>query len=53
MTNNRKDFFIGGRWTPPATDRTFTLVNASTEAVIGTVPEAAEADIDAAVAAAR
>lgn len=53
MSNSRHQFFIGGQWVAPATDRTFTLVNASTEAVIGTVPEAAEADVDAAVAAAR
>ncbi|MBA4355785.1 MAG: aldehyde dehydrogenase, partial [Novosphingobium sp.] len=37
----------------PASSRTFTLVNASTEEVLGTVPEAVEADVDAAVAAAR
>jgi len=53
MTQSRNQFFIGGQWAAPASDRTFTLVNASTEAVIGRVPEATEADVDAAVAAAR
>jgi geranial dehydrogenase len=53
MSVSRKEFYIGGTWVAPASDRTFTLINASTEAVIGTVPEAVEADVDAAVAAAR
>ncbi|MER6077375.1 aldehyde dehydrogenase [Streptomyces sp. NPDC001833] len=45
--------YIGGEWIRPATDRTITPVNASTEEPLGQVPEAAEADIDVAVAAAR
>lgn len=53
MTQSRDTFFIGNAWVKPASSRTFTLVNASTEEVIGTVPEAVEADVDAAVAAAR
>lgn len=53
MTASRDSFFIGNEWVKPSTDRQFTLVNASTEDVIGTVPEAAEADVDKAVAAAR
>ena len=53
MTHSRNQFFIGGEWVAPASDRTFTLINASNETVIGTVPEAVEADIDAAVGAAR
>lgn len=53
MTTSRDTFYIGGQWVAPATDRKFTLINASTEEVIGTVPEGTEADIDAAVAAAR
>lgn len=53
MSVSRKEFYIGGQWVAPASDRTFTLINASTEAEIGTVPEAVEADVDAAVAAAR
>ncbi|MGW1743555.1 aldehyde dehydrogenase [Nocardia sp. NPDC001965] len=46
-------FFIGGDWVQPSTNRLITPVDASTEQVLGHVPEAAEADIDAAVAAAR
>ena len=53
MAQVRDSFFIGNEWVRPSTGRTFTLVNASTEEVIGTVPEAGTADVDAAVAAAR
>ncbi len=45
--------FIGGEWVTPSSDRRFTVVNPATEEVIGHAPEAVEADIDAAVAAAR
>jgi acyl-CoA reductase-like NAD-dependent aldehyde dehydrogenase len=53
ILGSRNEFFIGGQWVKPASDRRFTLVNASTEEIIGTVPEAVEADVDRAVAAAR
>ena len=53
MTDIRNAFFIGGEWVAPASDRRFTLVNASTGETFGSAPEAVEADIDAAVAAAR
>ncbi|MFI7705109.1 aldehyde dehydrogenase [Nonomuraea sp. NPDC049480] len=46
-------FFIGGAWVSPATDGVLAPINASTEERLGQVPEGAEADIDAAVAAAR
>ncbi|WP_166132979.1 aldehyde dehydrogenase [Nocardioides ochotonae] len=45
--------FIGGKWVEPATDRTIDVISPITEEVIATVPEASEADIDMAVAAAR
>ncbi|MFI5611009.1 aldehyde dehydrogenase [Amycolatopsis sp. NPDC051903] len=45
--------FIGGDWTAPSTDATITVRSASTEEVIGQVPEAGPADVDRAVAAAR
>ena len=51
--NQRNHFYIGGEWVQPASDRRFTLINASTEETIGSVPEAVEADVDRAVAAAR
>ena len=50
---NREHFFIGGEWVAPSSDRKFTLINASTGGECGTVPEAVEADVDAAVKAAR
>jgi aldehyde dehydrogenase (NAD+) len=45
--------FIGGGWAPPGSTSTIEVHNASTGEHIGSVPEAAEADVDAAVAAAR
>ena len=45
--------FIGGGWVPPSTTSTIEVRNASTGETIGSVAEAAEADVDAAVAAAR
>ena len=53
MSMNRDAFFIGNTWARPHSDRRFTLVNASTGEDIASVPEAVEADVDAAVAAAR
>ena len=46
-------FFIGGEWIAPTSDKLITSINPSTEQSIGQSPEAMEADIDAAVAAAR
>ncbi|MFW0795866.1 aldehyde dehydrogenase [Gordonia sp. CPCC 205515] len=45
--------FIGGEWVEPATDRTIEVVSPINGQVIATVPEATEADMDRAVAAAR
>ncbi|WP_414731653.1 aldehyde dehydrogenase family protein [Williamsia sp.] len=53
MTLAYDALFIGGQWVPSAENKTITVVSASTEEVLGRVPEATEADIDAAVAAAR
>jgi acyl-CoA reductase-like NAD-dependent aldehyde dehydrogenase len=47
------ELFIGGRWVSPSTDAVIEVVNPTTEDVIATVPDAQNADIDAAVAAAR
>lgn len=44
--------FIGG-WTTPASNERIDVTSASTEEPIGSVPAATEADVDAAVAAAR
>jgi acyl-CoA reductase-like NAD-dependent aldehyde dehydrogenase len=53
MATHHQNLFIGGEWVKPATSKRFQLFNASTEALIGSVPEGGEADIDRAVAAAR
>lgn len=53
MHYSRDTFFIGNAWVRPASDRRFDLIDPSTEERIGSVPEGVEADIDAAVAAAR
>jgi acyl-CoA reductase-like NAD-dependent aldehyde dehydrogenase len=44
---------IGGEWVTPASDRTIEVRSPATLEVTGTVPEAVQADVDAAVAAAR
>jgi acyl-CoA reductase-like NAD-dependent aldehyde dehydrogenase len=53
MTFDRNAFYIGGEWVAPASSRRFSLINAATEELIGSIPEAVEADVDRAVAAAR
>ena len=45
--------FIGGEWVEPSTSATIEVISPHTEEVIGRVPEASNADVDAAVAAAR
>jgi aldehyde dehydrogenase (NAD+) len=45
--------FIGGEWVRPSSTARIDVTSSSTEEHIGSVPEAAEADVDAAVAAAR
>lgn len=45
--------FIGGEWTQPRGSQRIAVVAASTEEPAGSVPEGSDADIDAAVAAAR
>lgn len=45
--------YIGGEWAEPAGTSTFEVVNPATEEVVGSAPEATEADVDRAVEAAR
>ena len=45
--------FIGGTWVAPAGTGTIDVVSPSTEEVVARVPEATQADVDKAVAAAR
>jgi acyl-CoA reductase-like NAD-dependent aldehyde dehydrogenase len=47
------ELFIGGTWVKPSSNAVIKITSASTEGLIGTVPEAQNADVDAAVAAAR
>lgn len=51
--SGRTQLFIGGRWVAPAGEELLEVVSPTTEEVIATVPEVTEADMDAAVAAAR
>ena len=53
MTIEYDRLFIGGQWVQPSSAARITLTSASTEETLGSVPEAVEADVDAAVAAAR
>jgi aldehyde dehydrogenase (NAD+) len=45
--------FIGGEWIKPSSGQTIQVTSASTEEIIGSVPDGQEADMDTAVAAAR
>jgi acyl-CoA reductase-like NAD-dependent aldehyde dehydrogenase len=51
--SDHSSLFIGSRWAPPSGGDRISVRSASTEDIIGSVPEAAEADVDAAVEAAR
>jgi geranial dehydrogenase len=50
---SRDKFFIGNEWVSPSSTQTFKVVNASTGEIVATAPEGSNADIDAAVSAAR
>ncbi|MFF3572646.1 aldehyde dehydrogenase [Nocardia jiangxiensis] len=53
MTIDYTDLYLDGRWVAPATNAVIPVISPSTEARIGSVPEGSDADIDAAVDAAR
>jgi acyl-CoA reductase-like NAD-dependent aldehyde dehydrogenase len=53
MAIDHNSLFIGGKWAPPSSGERITVIGASTEEIIGSFPEGQEADIDAAVGAAR
>jgi acyl-CoA reductase-like NAD-dependent aldehyde dehydrogenase len=53
MGYTHESLFIGGGWQKPAGSQRIEVASASTEEALGSVPEAAEGDIDLAVAAAR
>jgi geranial dehydrogenase len=48
-----ENLFLDGEWVAPSTGRRIDVVNATTEESLGSVPEAAEPDVDRAVRAAR
>ncbi len=52
-TIDSSELFIGGGWVKPQGTGRIPVVSASTEETIGSVPDGTNADIDAAVAAAR
>ena len=45
--------FIGGKWRRPASDDLIQVIDAGNESLLGTVPVAKQADVDAAAQAAR
>jgi len=49
----RDKLFIGGKWVDPAGSETIDVVNASTEEVMGRIPQGTPEDVDRAVQAAR
>ncbi|WP_413760686.1 aldehyde dehydrogenase [Streptomyces sp. MMBL 11-3] len=53
MNPHHHSLFIGGQWVTPASEERITVLDASTEDVLGSVPNGSEKDMDAAVAAAR
>ena len=53
MPLHYETLYIGGQWVAARADETITAISASTEEVLGSVPHAGPADVDAAVAAAR
>jgi betaine-aldehyde dehydrogenase len=53
LPRRRDHFFIGGEWRAPATDGRIDVISPVTEQSMGGVPDAAFADLEAAVGAAR
>ena len=49
----RDQFYINGQWAAPKGGKAIDVINASTEEVMGRVPEGTQDDVNAAVAAAR
>src|SRR5580700_6213635 len=52
-TTHSHELYIGGRWEPQSGTGSIDVLSASTEEVIGSVPEGTPADVDRAVGAAR
>ncbi len=52
-TTHYRDLYIDGQWLPQSGSGTIDVLSASTEQVIGSIPEGTPADVDRAVVAAR
>src|SRR5579871_1166022 len=52
-TAHSRELYIGGKWTPQSGTGSIDVLSASTEAVIGSIPEGTPTDVDQAVRAAR
>ena len=52
-TAHARELYIAGKWTPQSGTGSIDVLSASTEEVIGSVPEGTAADVDCAVRAAR
>src|SRR5271165_616346 len=52
-TNTYREFFIGGKWQAATSPASIDVLSASTEEVIGSIPEGTAQDVDQAVTAAR
>jgi acyl-CoA reductase-like NAD-dependent aldehyde dehydrogenase len=52
MSTEHQCLFVGGGWIKPASSRRIQVINATTEEVLGSVPEGSDEDIDRAVNAA-
>ncbi|MEM8971532.1 MAG: aldehyde dehydrogenase family protein [Pseudomonadota bacterium] len=53
LIGNLGNYYIGGRWVAPASERTFPVLNPATEEQFGTIALADNVDVEAAVAAAK
>ncbi len=51
--DNAQNFYINGQWVEPSTPNRLDVINPATEQIIGTIAMGAQADVDAAVGAAR
>jgi acyl-CoA reductase-like NAD-dependent aldehyde dehydrogenase len=52
-SRNYDKLYINGQWVKPTGDKTIEVVNSTTEAVMGRIPEGTADDVNAAVAAAK
>ncbi len=46
MSTQHEFLFVGGEWIKPASSKRIEVINATTEEVIGSVPEGSDEDID-------